>query len=234
MSRAPDVSRLPLHSLQRELDGRSLRRPSRRGRGINERDCPEDDVLYVSVTMKTWDRWNQNGVDFMNNNFKEKMVTRFGIWVHTSHVPAQQPERRIWQEKFQTVIYPILKRMREGAETAMRSAGFSAPFEWFSIRSDNFWNEGLQFECANVPKHRRNYQVLMDVFHRALDYASGYPSRLIDGSIRVDHGYRQYFEIGRFNAFAALCIGEGMGEQHYDPVFQRFDPNETSEEEDQF
>ena len=170
------------------------------------------------------------------------MFTKIRIWVHTSAVPEEQPARRIWQEKSQTVIYPILVTMREGVEDALRNAGFSAPFQWVDlIESDNFWNEGFEFERFNVPENLRTFKVLMDVFHRALDYASGYPSRVIQGSIA---GFRsRVFDnealvplrrADRFSASAALCIGEGMGEQEHDPDFWRKheDPNATSEEEE--
>lgn len=240
MSRTPDFSRLPLQSLQRELGGRSLRRPSEHpGRGIDERDCPEDDVLYVSVAMKTWDiRVHEEGDPAQH---EPEMCTKIRIWVHTSAVPEEQPERRIWQEKSSTVIHPILVTMREGVETALRNAGFSAPFQWVDLyEPDNFWNEGFEFERFNVPENLRTFKVLMDVFHRALDYASGYPSRVIKGSIagfpsRVfdNEALVPLRRADRFSASAALCIGEGMGEQGYDLDFwlKHEDPNATSEEE---
>ena len=214
MSDLPDLSRTPLHQLQRrEVRGRPFRRPSQDPTRI---DCPEEDVLYVGIGMKTW-----TGGHYEDDGRPEE-YTKIRICVYQKPVPAVHAvaARQEWQEKQRTVVNPLLATMRDGVESVLRSRGLCPPrFNWFDIVQvptplatadglEAFGRaDGLQVDFVDVPANARGYEAFVELFAEALDRASGYPSRIV-------HTYAldRWSEEERFSQIAALCVGQGHGQ----------------------
>jgi hypothetical protein len=216
MGDLPDLSRTSLHQLQqREMRGRPFRRPSNdltRGK----RDCPAEDVLYVGMGIGT----NFDHYDTTTGKPAGPFLTNIRIYVYQKSFDELETahSRRDWLEKQESVVYPLLKIMSSGVESALRSRGFLAPINWFSsylYPNPNQVARGLQARIGNMPENVRNKETFVDMFDAALDYASGYPSKVVHTyRLREASGNHPFYA----SRIAALCVGQGHGQGiHTDP-----------------
>jgi hypothetical protein len=219
MGDLPDLSRTSLLQLQqREMRGNPFRRPSNNP-SREQRDCPAEDVLYVRVAMKS----------FTDGSRDPDTFSTIKIFVYQKRVPEEAGEPRWdWQDKQDSVVDPLLKIMRDGVENALRKRGYLKPIEWWNdnilhkYMDENLDAVGFKADFCDgpavglnghFPRNARSKEAFEDMFAQALDYASGYPSRVVHvydlQQTVTDDKYDGPEE--RYSQTAALCVGQGLG-----------------------
>ena len=251
MGDLPDLSRTSLLQLQqREMRGNSFRRPSNNP-SREQRDCPAEDVLYVCVAIRS-----QGDGDYDPENLETYSTIK--IFVYQKRVPEYGKKRRDWQAKQDSVVEPLLKIMRDGVENALRKRGYLKPIEWWGdLVLHKYMDErvdavGFKADfcdgpagggvCGHFPRNARSKEAFEDMFAQALDYASGYPSRVVHiyDLQETNDKYNDGTYDERYSQTAALCVGQGLGIgfQHSpstdnNPPEMFGDRNATSDEEEE-